>query len=151
MNLSKEEVNKIKVAGLMHDIGKIGIDEKILLSTGKLKDEQWKEIKKHPEVGYRILSAKEDFSEIAISTLEHHERWDGQGYPKGLKGMEISLPARIIAVADAFDAMARQRTYKAVLSQKEAVEEIRRCSGTQFDPDVARIFIEKVLGEEWTA
>jgi diguanylate cyclase (GGDEF)-like protein/putative nucleotidyltransferase with HDIG domain len=149
MNLDKDDVNQIRTSGLMHDIGKIGVDEKILNKTGKLNDDEWKEIKKHPEIGYRILSSVNEFSALAEDVLEHHERWDGKGYPKGLKSEEITLQARIIAVADAFDAMTGQRTYSQPLSELEAMKEIRRCSGKQFSPDIARVFIEKVLGKEW--
>lgn len=149
MNLSASEIRKIKLSGLIHDIGKIGIDEKVLNSNGKLNAEEWNEIKRHPEVGYRILSSVNEFSEVADYALGHHERWDGKGYPKGLAGDAIPFAARIIAIADSFDAMTSERTYRETLSKEDAAEEIKRCSGTQFDPDIARIFIEKVLGEVW--
>ena len=135
LNKGKEEVNKIKVAGLMHDIGKIGINEKILNKEEKLTDKEWEEIKKHSEIGYRILGSVSEFSDIAEFVLEHQERWDGGGYPKGLKKEEISLEARIISICDAYDAMTGERTYGKVLSHKNALEEVQRCIGTQFDPD----------------
>lgn len=100
-------------------------------------------------VVYRILASVNEFSEIAIHVLQHHEKWNGKGYPKGIKGEEISLQARVIAIADAYDAMTGNRTYRTELSEEEAIAEIRRCSGTQFDPDISRIYIEKVLGKEW--
>ena len=140
MNLSIDDVSQIKLAGLMHDIGKIGIDEKVLNSTGKLDDLEYKEIKRHPEISWRILSSCNEFSEIADFVLGHHERWDGQGYPKGLKAEAISLPARIICIADAYDAMTSVRTYKEILSEREAIEEIKRCAGKQFDPEIAKLF-----------
>ena len=149
MNFNKEIVYKIKIAGLMHDIGKIGIDDKTLNKPEKLTDEEWVEMKKHPEIGQRILSSATEFSEIGDYILEHQERWDGKGYPRGLKGEEILLQARIIAVADAYDAMTVAASYRKALSKKEAVEEIKRCSGTQFDPTIAKIFVEKVLKEPW--
>jgi len=149
MNFNKDDINQIRIAGLMHDIGKIGIDGKILNKTQKLSSDEWKEIERHSEIGYRILSSVNEFSEIAEHVLEHHEKWNGKGYPRGLKGEEISLQARIIAVADAFDAMTRDRTYSKALSEEEAINEIRRCSGTQFDPEIAGVFVEKVLGKEW--
>lgn len=90
-----------------------------------------------------------EFSQIADHVLEHHERWNGEGYPKRLKGDGISLQARIIAVADAFDAMISERTYRKALSEEEAIIEIKKCSGTQFDPNVAKVFVEKVLRKEW--
>jgi diguanylate cyclase (GGDEF)-like protein/PAS domain S-box-containing protein len=145
MKLDTDEVNQIKIAGLMHDIGKIGIDEKILNKPGRLSKEEFKEIKRHSEIGYRILSSVNEFSEIADYVLEHQERWDGTGYPRGIKGENISLQARIIAVADAYDAMITKRSYQPEMTEKEAAEEIRRCSGSQFDPYVAEIFIEQVL------
>jgi len=96
-----------------------------------------------------IQSSVNEFSVIADDVLEHQERWDGKGYPRGLKGEEISLCARIIAVADAYAAMTANRAYEKSLSEEEATNEIRRCSGTQFDPTIAQIFIEKVLEKEW--
>jgi len=144
LRLDKDEVSQIGIAGLMHDIGKIGIDEKLLNSAKKLNTDEWKEIKRHSEIGYRILSSANEFSEIALFVLDHHERWDGKGYPKGLKGDAISLPGRIIAIADAFDAMTSERTYKNMLSLSECLDEMRSCSGTQFDPAIAKVFIESL-------
>jgi len=145
MDFDIGKVSQIRNAGFMHDIGKIAIDEKILEKALIYNDEDWKEIKRHSEIGYRILSSVSEFSEIAEFVLEHHERWDGKGYPKGLKGEEISIQARIIAVADPFDAMTGASTYREPLSEEEAVAEIIKGAGTQFDPEVARVFIEKVL------
>jgi len=145
LNFEDNEIAQIRQAGLMHNIGNIAVNENVFSSTEALRKREWRDIKKHPEIGYRILSSVIEYSEIAEYVLEHHERWDGTGYPKGLKGEEISLFGRIIAVADAFDAMTRKREYKEVLSEKEAVEEIKRCMGTQFDPQIARILIDKVL------
>ncbi|KUO57946.1 MAG: hypothetical protein APF84_16280 [Gracilibacter sp. BRH_c7a] len=145
MNFDTENINQVRTAGLMHDIGKMGIDEKILNKSQRLNDDEWKEIKRHPEVGYRIINSVNEFSELANSILEHHERWDGKGYPKRLKGEEISIQARIIAVSDAYDAMTSERPYRKGLSEEEAIAEIRKNAGSQFDPDIAKIFIEKVL------
>ncbi len=150
LNFNKDAVNQVRTAGLMHDIGKIGIDEKILNKKQKLSSDEWEKIEKHPEIGYRILASVNEFSEIAVHVLQHQEKWNGLGYPKGLKGEEISWQARIIAIADAYDAMTSDRAYRIGLSEEEAITEIRRCSGTQFDPNIARVFIEKVLGKEWT-
>ena len=148
MNFSIEEVNKIRIAGLVHDIGKIGIDEKILNKPGKLDTEERDQINKHPEVGWRILSSASEFSELANFVLDHHERWDGTGYPNGLQGEDIPLESRIIAVADSYDAMTGDRSYRKGLSQEEAIVEIKRCSGSQFDPAIVLIFLEKVIPSE---
>lgn len=149
MKLDKDEINQVRTAGMVHDIGKIGIDEKILNKIKKLSEDEWEEIKRHPEIGYRILSSVNEFSKIANCVLEHHERWDGTGYPKGLVGQEISLQGRIVAVADSFDAITSDRVYRMGRSTIEAIDEIRKNAGTQFDPDVSRIFIENVLGMEF--
>jgi diguanylate cyclase (GGDEF)-like protein/PAS domain S-box-containing protein len=145
MGFEIDEVNQIKLAGQMHDIGKIGIDDRIIDKVEKITEAEFNEIKRHSEIGFRILSSVNEFSEIAVFVLEHHERWDGKGYPKGLIGEEISIPARIIAIADSFDAMTRERTYKDTLSIEEAIVEMERCSGTQFDPVIVKVFIERVL------
>lgn len=140
--LSKEEIKKLKLTGLMHDIGKIGINEKILNSTTTLDADEFTQIRKHSEIGSRILGASGEFAEIAEVVLQHHERWDGKGYPRGLKGEEISLHARIIAIADTYDAMVSQRAYRDAFSKEQAITEIQRCSGSQFDPNLVKIFIE---------
>lgn len=145
LGFNLDTVKDLRMAGLMHDIGKIGINESILNKKDKLTHDEWKEIKKHPEIGYRILSSANEFSEIASYILEHHERWDGSGYPRGLQGEKITLYARIIAIADAYDAMTNSRPYRDHLSKEEAKNEILRCSGTQFDPGIVKIFVEKVM------
>ncbi|MEI6601915.1 MAG: HD domain-containing phosphohydrolase [Clostridia bacterium] len=148
MGFIQEEINQIRTAGLMHDIGKIGIDEKILNKDGALDAEEWKEIHRHPEIGYRILSSVVEFSRIADDVLSHHEKWNGSGYPRGLQGEEISVQARIIAVADAFDAMTSVRAYSKMINVEEAIEEIKKHAGTQFDPKVVQMLIEVVLEEK---
>jgi diguanylate cyclase (GGDEF)-like protein/PAS domain S-box-containing protein/putative nucleotidyltransferase with HDIG domain len=145
MHFDNEDINKIRLAGLMHDIGKIAIDEGILNKVGEITQLEFNEIKRHSEIGYRILSSVYEFSEIASFVLEHHERWDGQGYPKGLSGKDISIQARMICIADAYDAMTSERTYKEIFSLMEAINEIRRCSGIQFDPEITESFIEVAL------
>jgi len=149
MGFNQYDISQIRLAGLMHDIGKIEIDEEILLKPQKLSNAEWEEVKRHSETGYRILSMVNELSEIADFVLEHHEKWDGTGYPRHLKGEMISLQARIIAVADAFDAMTNNKVYGVVMNAECAAGEIRKCSGTQFDPAVAKIFITKILGIEW--
>ncbi len=145
MHLTKDEIAEIKTAGLMHDIGKIGITDAILNKPDKLNTNEWSEVERHSEIGYRILGSAKEFTRIANFVLEHHEKWDGTGYPKKLKGKEISLQARIIAVADSYDAMTTDRSYRKGLSRTEAAAEIRKYSGTQFDPAIVDVFIEKVL------
>ena len=149
MDFEKDHVNQIRIAGLMHDIGKIGINENILNKVEKLNSDEWYEIRRHSEIGYQILRSVNEFSRIADYVLEHHEIWNGKGYPKGLKGEEISIEARIIAVADAYETMISDRSYSKALSEEEAINELRKYSGTKFDPDVAKVFVEKVLGKRW--
>lgn len=148
IGFNSKDSHDLQTAGLMNDIGKIGIAEGILDKIEKLNETDWDEIRRHPEIGYRILSSANEFAEIAEHILEHHEHWDGGGYPKGLKGEEISLEARIIAIADAYDAMTRMRLHRNDLTAEEAIEEISRCSGTQFDPEIARVFIEMIENEK---
>jgi HD-GYP domain-containing protein (c-di-GMP phosphodiesterase class II) len=145
MELIESELNELKTVGLLHDIGKIAIDEKLLNKPGKLSFEEWNEIKRHPEIGYRILSSVNDMAELADIVLAHHERWDGKGYPKGLKGEEIPLLSRIIMVADSYDAMTSERAYRMPLDEETVLNELRTNAGKQFDPQVVSIFIEKVL------
>jgi diguanylate cyclase (GGDEF)-like protein len=145
MKLPDGEIQELKTAGLLHDIGKIAIDENILNKPGKLSEKEWEELKRHPEISYRILSSVNDMSEIADYVLSHHERWDGNGYPKGLKGKEIPMKSRIIGVVDAYDAMTSERSYRSALSKEVAMEELIKNSGTQFDAEIVKIFIEKVI------
>jgi len=149
IGLSEIEVRKLKVGGLLHDIGKIAIEEGILNKLGKLTEQEWDKIKRHPEIGYRILSSSHEMLELAECILSHHERWDGTGYPKGLKGEAIPRIARIIAIADSYDAMTNERPYRKSLDEEVVIEEIIRNAGKQFDPEIARVFIEKVLGKPW--
>lgn len=144
LGLPDGEVQELKNVGLLHDIGKIAIDEEILNKPGILTPEEWKEIKRHPEIGYRILSTVSGMGEIAEYVLAHHERWDGLGYPKGLKGEELPLQPRIIAIADAYDAMTSARSYRDALPDEVAITELQKNAGIQFDPELVKIFIEQV-------
>lgn len=144
MNFDEDDINQIKIAGLMHDIGKIGINETILNNPNKLIKDEWREVERHSEIGYRILSSVNEFSEIAEYVLEHHEKLDGTGYPRGLKGDEISLQARIITMADSYDAITNDRPYREAMTNVQAILEIKRCTGTQFDPEIAKIFIDMI-------
>lgn len=145
MGFSSTQVNQVMLAGLMHDIGKIGVSEEVLNKPGKLSDEERKIVERHCETGYRILSSASEFSSIARYILEHHERPDGLGYPRGLSGEKISLPAKIIAVADAYDAMRSDRSYRKAMKQEDAVKELKKYAGSQFDSEIVRILVEKVL------
>ncbi len=141
LGFDEEKTTQCKLAGIMHDIGKMGIDENILNKPNMLSYDEYNEIKRHPEIGYRMLSASNDYSEIADFVLKHHERWDGKGYPGGFKGEETAIQARIIAVAEAFDDMLHGMPYKKSMSVAEAIAELRRCAGIQFDPHIVKIMI----------
>jgi diguanylate cyclase (GGDEF)-like protein/PAS domain S-box-containing protein len=147
LGLTEIEIEELKTVGLLHDIGKIAIQENILNKTEKLTEDEWKEIKRHPEIGYRILSTVNDMSEMANYILYHHERWDGKGYPKGLKKEEIPFVSRIITIVDAYDAMTSERSYRSALTETAAIQELQDNAGIQFNPELVGIFIEKVLGK----
>jgi diguanylate cyclase (GGDEF)-like protein/putative nucleotidyltransferase with HDIG domain len=139
---SKKAIQRIRSAGLLHDIGKLNLPDSILTKRDPLTDEEWDMIKRHPEVGARILKYIESLSDCMDAVLFHHERYDGQGYPRGLKGEDIPLDARIMAIADSYDAMISERGYKERKSAEEAIEELEACSGTQFDPGLVHLFIK---------
>lgn len=149
IGLSEDEVRELKTVGLLHDIGKIAIEENILNKPGKLTPEEWDEIKRHPEIGYRILSTANEMSEMAEYVLAHHEKWNGFGYPKQLKEEEIPLQSRIIAIADSYDAMISERSYRDALPEEVAIQELKTNAGIQFDARLVKIFIEKVLKKPW--
>ena len=145
MGCADREINELRTAGLLHDIGKVAINVSLLEKSGTLTENEWIEIKRHPEIGYRILSAVNEMSEIAQSILAHHERWDGAGYPRGLTGESIPLHARILAIADAYDAMTKDRPYRRRMACDQAVKEMIRNSGTQFDSKLVQLFLEEVV------
>lgn len=141
MGIGAAAMGELTVFAQLHDIGKVGIDRHVLQKPGKLSEAEWVEMKKHPEVGYRIARSIPELAPVAEYILYHHERWDGAGYPHRLRGADIPLPCRILAVADAFDAMVNDRVYRKALTEPEALEELRRNAGTQFDPAVVEIFL----------
>lgn len=145
LNLSQRDLDKLELFAMLHDLGKIGIDDRILSKPGKLTEDEWVIMKKHPEIGYRIAMSTPELAPIAEFILSHHERWDGKGYPRGQDGTEILLGARIVAIADAYDAMTSDRSYRKAISKQAAIEELIQNSGTQFDPQLIEIIINTVL------
>ena len=144
MGMAKREIERLRLAGLLHDIGKIGTYDVLLDKTGRLTDEEWELIKLHPSRGCEILEPITEFRDILPAVRHHHERWDGTGYPSGLRGEAIPLMARILTVADSFDTMTADRPYRSAIGVTNAIQEIRYCTGTQFAPDVADVFLRLV-------
>ncbi|MGB9663029.1 MAG: diguanylate cyclase, partial [Moorellaceae bacterium] len=144
MGLSPQQLANLSLLAQVHDIGKVGIPDKILFKKGPLTEEEWEIMRQHPEKGYRIALASPDLASIADLILKHHERWDGTGYPLGLRGEEIPIECRILAIADAFDALTSDRPYRRAGTVEEALQEIRRCAGAQFDPRLVEIFLETI-------
>jgi len=144
LKLKENKLSELSLLSTLHDIGKIAITDEILLKKEKLTEKEWEIIKKHPEVGYNIASSSPQLMPIADAILSHHEWWNGTGYPRGLKGEEIPLTSRIITIVDAYDVMTHDRAYKKAVSKEEAIKELKRCAGTQFDPDLVEIFINIV-------
>lgn len=144
MGLSKDDLNDLALLSSLHDIGKISMDNSILVKPDKLTDNEWLEMKKHPAIGYRIAMASTELRSIAEYILCHHERWDGAGYPQGLSGENIPLLARVISVVDAYDAMTHDRPYRKAMTREVAIAEISNNSGSQFDPEIAALFLTLV-------
>lgn len=140
--LSEDSLEELELLCVLHDIGKTGISNTILGKPGKLDDAEWHKMKEHSLLGFQIAAEHEAFEKIAYCILCHHERWDGTGYPLGLSGTEIPLLSRIISVADALDAMTTGRVYRKAISLPSACRELKRCAGTQFDPELVEIVIE---------
>ncbi|MEC9485663.1 MAG: HD domain-containing phosphohydrolase [Candidatus Izemoplasma sp.] len=145
--LSSDKRDDLELLCMLHDLGKIGIPDEILKKEGPLTDDEWREMKRHPEIGYRIAQASPELQNVAKYILSHHENYDGTGYPKGLKAHEIPLLSRMLAVADAYDAMTTQRPYNTIKSHEEAIQELKENAGTQFDPEIVDIFIETFGGD----
>lgn len=148
LNLASEEVELIKQAAMLHDLGKIGISENILLKKGKLNKKEFEEIKKHPQIGADIIRPIQFFHDLIPFIFYHHERWDGKGYPSGIKGEDIPLGARIIAIADVYQALISDRPYHKAFSKSAAIDIIKKSSGTQFDPSIVRAFLKVVHMEK---
>jgi diguanylate cyclase (GGDEF)-like protein/PAS domain S-box-containing protein len=146
--LTQLELDQLILLARLHDIGKINISRQILNKPGKLTAQEWAEMRQHPEIGYRLAIASPQLLSIAELILTHHEHWDGGGYPQGLSGEAIPLLSRIIALVDAYDVMTQDRPYRKAISRSEALDEIRRCAGSQFDPRITGIFIELVSDTE---
>ncbi|MHB8063035.1 MAG: HD domain-containing phosphohydrolase [Ruminiclostridium sp.] len=144
MRLDDDTIKDLRYAAMLHDIGKIGISATILNKTGKLTDQEYEEIKKHPQISYNILKNVEFLGKGLRAILEHHEKYNGAGYPNKLKGEEISLLGRILCIADAFDAMTSDRTYRKGMTMELAIDEIERCKGIQFDPAISEIFVKMI-------
>ncbi|MFW5980885.1 MAG: HD domain-containing phosphohydrolase [Halanaerobiaceae bacterium] len=142
LNLPPSELDRLSLLATLHDIGKTLIPEDILNKKGKLNQEEWEVMTRHPETGNHIASSTREFAHVAEGILAHHERWDGTGYPRGLKEEEIPLLARIISIVDAYDVMTNGRPYKEPMSKEEALKELKRCAGSQFDPELVEKFIE---------
>lgn len=147
LGLPEEDIKTLKIGGLFHDIGKIGIPDSILLKEAKLTDDEYSQIKNHPTIGAHILSQVSYFKDMLPIVKHHHEKYDGTGYPSRLKGEEIPYLARIAAVADSFDAMTSKRSYRNSMPLDTVIGEIERCKGTQFDPQIAEAFLEILKNE----
>jgi len=142
LGLGPGQIEALKFAGYLHDIGKIGVKDHILLKDSKLTADEYREIMRHPVIGETIIRAMDLGQDERHIVRHHHERWDGGGYPDGLAGEDILLPARVVAVADAYDAMTSDRSYRRSRSASEAINELRRCAGSQFDPLVVEAFLQ---------
>ena len=138
----EDQIELLRMGAALHDIGKLAIPERILCKAGPLDEDELVEIRKHPEEGARMVALVGTLRQAVPAVLFHHERWDGLGYPMGVEGDAIPAEARVLALVDAFDAMTTDRSYRRALDQTAAIEELERCAGSQFDPEVVRVFVE---------
>jgi diguanylate cyclase (GGDEF)-like protein len=146
LDQTQDFLNDLSLLARFHDLGKVGIPDRILFKPGNLTKEERRQMMQHSEIGHRIASSVPDLEPIADYILKHHEHWDGQGYPLGLSGEDIPLPCRILAISDAYDAMTSDRPYRKAMTREQAIAELQRCAGTQFDPNLVERFI-KILEE----
>lgn len=142
LNLTEEQTQQIHIAAHLHDIGKIGVPDVVLLKEGKLTDDEWQKMKKHPEIGAEILSKSQHLSELKDIVLHHHERYDGKGYPSGLKGSDIPLGARVIAICDSIDAITSNRCYRKAHDFDFCYEEIKKNLGVMYDPEIGQLVLD---------
>ncbi len=149
LGLNDEQLERLKVLAVMHDIGKIAVPEDILAKPGKLSNDEYAEMSRHPENGYRIVNMTPEFGHISEEILSHHERWDGNGYPRGLKGTEIPVVARVLSVVDALDVMTNDQIYRKAMSPEAAKAELISHAGTQFDPEIVKVLITEVWDENF--
>ncbi len=147
LGLTEEQLNDLELFSILHDIGKIAVDDRVLLKPGPLTDTEREEVRRHSETGYRVVRSSPEISHVADLILAHHEDWDGGGYPQGLRGEGIPLLARILRVADAYDAMTHDQPYRPALPQEQALRELREHAGKQFDPDIVRLFLDILEAE----
>ncbi len=141
IGLSESQLNELALLAALHDIGKLAIPDSVLMKPGPLDDAEWEVMKRHSEIGYRIASSSPDLIPISEAILAHHERWDGKGYPRGLSREGIPLISRILAIVDSYDVMTHERPYKRAMTTEDALAEVRRCSGSQFDPGLVDVFL----------
>lgn len=140
VGVAESKLSDLRLLGRFHDIGKVGIPDHILFKPSRLDDSEFEIMKRHCEIGFRIAQASAELAPIADWILKHQEWWDGRGYPLGLKGEDIPIACRILAIADAYDAMTNDRPYRGAMSHDEAVAELESCAGTQFDPELVKVF-----------
>jgi HD-GYP domain-containing protein (c-di-GMP phosphodiesterase class II) len=141
LGLDEPEVEIVRMGAALHDIGKIAVSHDVLFKAGPLSEREVAEVRSHPSAGARMVELVRPLRPAVPAVLHHHERWDGRGYPHGLAGTDIPVAARILAVADTFDAMTSNRSYRRALTEERALAELERCAGTQFDPDVVAVFV----------
>ncbi len=147
LGMDRDMIEQYRIAGLLHDVGKIGVPESALCKQGRLTDEEFAQIKRHPEIGYRILHDIPSMEQVLPGVLHHHERWEGHGYPRGLAGEQIPLIGRCLALADTFDAMSSNRSYRNAMQREVVLAEIKRTAGSQFDPKLVDVFLSLDFGD----